>query len=59
MRVISDDVIRIETGGGIGSGFTVKNTRFVWYTKEENGKTYQRLYDTLKGEWVTDWILCP
>lgn len=58
-KVVSDNVIPFEIVGSENSAeYTGAGTRYVWYVKEENEKTYRRLYNATYGKWVADWILC-
>lgn len=35
----------------------IMSTTTVWRYKKEHGKTYKRLYDYSKKQWIGDWIL--
>lgn len=41
----------------IASALNRKDIDIVVIYKKRNGKLYQRQYDRLTGEWLTDWIL--
>ena len=57
-ELLNDKKGMIEIETNVNNEVGSKSTQYVWYYKEENGKSYRRLFDATNEVWVTDWILC-
>jgi hypothetical protein len=53
----SDVAVTVSDSDDSDEGITLYSDVLGWRTKEVNGKTYRRLYNYTRHEWVGDWIL--